>query len=160
MPDLTNDLLRALIDTMARVDTALDTLNAPAVTAAQMGISQAPNTPFFRMGEPLVIPVSPTSASAPFPATGTVTVPANATTFRIVNPNPFSVRLRGIKAGQGFQAVTSTTGWLFLPGAAEIYGTVNPVQISVMSVDGPLASSDKAQRAGTGILELQYGSGD
>jgi hypothetical protein len=34
-----------------------------------------------------------------------------------------------------------------------------PALVSVMSVDGPLAAFDARQKAGTGVLEMQYGGG-
>lgn len=115
----------------------------------------ADTAPFYRMGEPNIIPVSPTSGANPF----TITKPRNATSFRIVNNNPFAVRLVGTPAGRNFVQVTSTTGWLWMPGVEAIYGTVNPLLVSVMSVDGPFAQFDPAQKAGTGVIELQYGTG-
>ena len=152
MPDFTNDLLK-------RLTTAIDALNAATASATDIGIPNAPLMPFFRMGDPLLIPVSPTSGSNPFPANGNVPIPANVTTFRIVNCNPFAIRLKGTKAGQAFQQVTATTGWLFLPGAVEIYTTTQPIQMSAMSFNGPFAATDPAQVAGVGFLELQYGTG-
>lgn len=115
----------------------------------------ADTAPFYRMGEPNIIPVSPTSASNQF----TIVRPKNATSFRIVNNNPFAVRLRGTATGQSFQIVSTTTGWLWMPGVEAIYETVSPVFVSVMSVDGPFGAFDPAQKAGTGVLELQYGTG-
>lgn len=115
----------------------------------------ADTAPFYRMGEPNIIPVSPTSASNQF----VIKMPKNATSFRIVNNNPFAVRLRGTTAGMPFNQVTSTTGWLWMPGVEAIYGTVKPAIVSVMSVDGPFAQFDPSQKAGTGVIELQYGSG-
>ena len=148
----TNDLLAAL-------QVTLEKLNAATQTVTDAGIPNAPLMPFFRMGEPLMIPVSPTSGVNPFPSTGTLILPPNVTTFRIANNNPFAVRLRGTRQGQSFQPVTLTTGWLFMPGAVEIYTTTQPTLMSAMSVDGPFAVSDPGQKAGTGILELQYGTG-
>lgn len=152
MADFTNELLKKL-------ESSVTALGAATQTATDLGIPNAPQTPFFRMGDPVVIPVSPTSANNPFPATGNVPIPPNVTTFRVTNNNPFAVRLRGNRAGMPFLAVTSTTGWLFLPGTVEIYTTVAPIQMSAMSVDGPFAASDPSQKAGTGVLELQYGTG-
>jgi hypothetical protein len=152
MTDYTNDLLK-------RLTSAIDALNAATASATDIGIPNSPLMPFFRMGEPLIIPVSPTSGIKPYPETGTLTLPPNVTTFRAINPNPFAVRLRGTRAGQPFNAVTSATGWLFLPGSVEVYTTLNPAQLSAMSVDGPFAATDPAQKAGVGVLELQYGTG-
>lgn len=148
----TNDLLAAL-------QTTLEKLNAATQAVTDAGIPNAPLMPFFRMGEPLRIPVSPTSGGNQFPASGNLTLPSGCTTFRIANNNPFAVRLKGTRQGQNFQSVSSTTGWLFMPGAVEIYTTTQPILLSAMSVDGPFAASDPTQKAGEGFLELQYGTG-
>lgn len=115
----------------------------------------ADTAPFYRMGEPNIIPVSPTSAINQF----TIVRPKNATSFRIINNNPFAVRLAGTPTGKPFVLVTTTTGWLWMPGVEAIYGTVNPLLVSAMSVDGPFAATDPTQKAGVGVLELQYGTG-
>ncbi len=148
----TNELLERLYG-------AIDASTAATRALREQGIPDPPLAPFFRMGEPLVIPVSPTSAGNQFPASGQVPIPDGCTTFRIANNNPFAVRLRGTKPGGTFTPVTATTGWLFMPGAVEIYTTTMPIYMSAMSVDGPFATSDVAQKAGTGVLELQYGTG-
>jgi hypothetical protein len=122
---------------------------------AAAGVPAGPQIPFYRMGEPYRIPVSPGSAGDRFD----VALPPNATSFRIVNANPFAVRLRGTKVGQDFQPVTPDSGWLFLPGTEGIYTTLGPIAVSVMSVDGPYVASDPNQKAGSGILEMQYGTG-
>lgn len=122
---------------------------------AVAGIPAGPQVPFFRMGEPYRIAVSPSSGSKRVD----VVLPPNTTSFRIVNNNPFAVRLRGTRLGQDFAMVTAETGWLFLPGTEGIYTTVNPAAVSVMSVDGPYVLSDPNQKAGSGILEMQYGTG-
>jgi len=152
MPDFTNELLKKL-------EGSVTALGAATQAAVDMGVPSAPQVPFFRMGEPVRILVSPTSGSTPYPESGNVPIPPNVTTFRVTNNNPFAIRLKGTRQGQSFQPVTSTTGWLFLPGSVEIYTTVAPIQMAAMSVDGPFAASDPSQKAGTGFLELQYGTG-
>lgn len=152
MTDYTNDLLK-------RLTAALDAANAATMSATDLGIPNSPLMPFFRMGEPLRIPVAPDSQNNPFPKTGTVELPPNVTTFRVTNNNPFAVRLRGTRTGQAFAPVAADKGWLFMPGATEIYTTVQPAQLSAMSVDGPYAATDDSQKAGIGFLELQYGTG-
>jgi hypothetical protein len=125
--------------------------------SSKMGNTLIPvaNIPFYRMGEPLIIPVSPTSAATPV----SVTIPRNATAFRIVNPNPFSVRLCGSTDADNFIQVTPITGWLWLPCVEAVYSTLMPVLMSAMSVDGPMAAFDARQKAGIGVLEMQYGAG-
>jgi hypothetical protein len=71
-----------------------------SLASSRMGntLIPPPNIPFYRMGEPLVMVVSPTSFSTPI----AVTIPPKATAFRIVNANPFSVRLCGSQDSDNF----------------------------------------------------------
>jgi hypothetical protein len=124
-------------------------------TGLSTGFPPSPQMPFYRIGEPVVIPVSPDSADEPFE----MVVPDKATSFQFTNRNPFAVRLRGTKVGQPFVQVTPTTGWLWLPGTQGIRSTVRPALVSVMSVDGPYGATSTEQRAGSGFIELQYGMG-
>lgn len=128
---------------------------AAAAFMQRSGIPMSPAIPFFRLGEPFVIPVSPASADNEF----AIQPPEGATVFQYTNNNPFSVRLRGTGQGKAFVQVSATTGWLWLPGTSRIYTSVMPRAVSVMSVDGPNASVQTAQRAGSGVIELQYGIG-
>lgn len=109
--------------------------------------------PFYRMGEPVRVPVSPTSGSSEY----VMSPPTGATCFIFTNPNLFACRLRGRRTGGTFTAVTSTTGWLILPGVMGPLGTLSPISLSAMSVDGPAAGYLDAAKAGSGFLELQYG---
>lgn len=118
-------------------------------------VPTGPQVPFYRMGEPVIIPVSPDSAGNPV----AVRLPPNATCFQYTNNNPFAVRLCGTREGRPFVAVTSSTGWLWMPGTQGIRTTLKPVFVSAMSVDGPYAASTPEQKAGTGFIELQYGAG-
>lgn len=153
MVQLTNELLMGLQQGLAMANEASD-------TATAAGVPMSPNTPFFRMGEPFRLPVSPTSGVNRFPsATTDLVIPPHVTTFRVTNNNPFCVRMRGQQPDAPFVAVTATTGWLFLPGTTEVLGSKYPIALTVMSVDGPLAASDDTQKAGTGFLEMQYGTG-
>lgn len=119
------------------------------------GLPAGPQVPFYRMGEPILIPVSPDSAGTPVE----VVLPPGATCFQYTNNNPFSVRLCGTREGLDFIPVTARTGWLWMPGTQVIRTTLRPVLLSAMSVDGPYAATSQEQKAGTGILELQYGTG-
>lgn len=132
--------------------------DAAAMQAAAAGIPIAPAIPFYRMGEPFRIPVGPDTADDPFPIDLSVfgTPP---TAFQYTNNNPFAVRLRGTRAGRDFVPVSSTTGWLWLPGSQGIRTTLVPALLSAMSVDGPYAATSPEQRAGVGFIELQYGTG-
>lgn len=148
MPLLTNQLLEKLAN-------ALDAFAQATTTATDLGLPQSPNMPFYRMGEPVRMQVSPTSASTPVP----VTLPPNVTSFMVNNLNPFPCRLRGTRQGGTFNAVSDTTGWVFMPGVSGPFTTVSPAFVSAQSVDGPFAKSDPNQKAGIGWLELQYGTG-
>lgn len=153
MSDFTNDLLKNL-------QTGLAMANAASSMAEAAGVPMSPNTPFFRMGEPIRLLATPSSGNTKFPETGTLQLPPNVTTFRVTNNNPFAIRLIGTRDGQDYQPCTPTTGYLFMPGCTEIYGTRYPLDLTVLSVDGPFAATDPSQKAGTGYLELQYGSGN
>lgn len=151
-PLLTNELLEKL-------EGAIGALNDAVHRAEILGIPIAPNVPFFRMGEPIRLPVSPTSGSDRFDLTGANKIPPNVTTFMVWNNNPFPCRLRGTREGQTFQAVTPTTGWVLWPGSNGPFTTLSPIALATLSIDGPFAASDTAQKAGVGWLELQYGTG-
>ncbi|MGX7706322.1 hypothetical protein [Methylobacterium sp. Gmos1] len=120
-----------------------------------LGLRANPQIPFYRIGEPRIFQVGPDTASLQ----QALTIPDGAMSFRYVNNNPFSVRLRGTPLGMTFQQITPTTGWLWLPGTSAIFTSVMPALISCMSVDGPNASVQAAQKAGVGVIELQYGLG-
>lgn len=122
---------------------------------ASAGVKMSPNIPFYRIGEPAVIPFTPTSGNVEVP----VTVPAGATSFQYTNNNPCSVRFRGRLQGAPFVALTSTTGWLWLPGASRVYTSLQPISVVAIGVDGPNASVQTAQKACSGTIELQYGTG-
>lgn len=125
-----------------------------ATNAAWMrdaAVPVSPHIPFYRIGEPFLIPVSPTSAGTEFP----IAVPEGMTAFQYTNNNDFSVRLKGRSKGKPFVPVTAQTGWLWLPASSRIYTSLQPISISAMSVNGP----SPLQRAGTGFIELQYGTG-
>lgn len=150
---LTNELLDALLKGLAMA-------NSASTEAGLAGVPMAPNTPFFRMGEPVRLLATPTSGNTRFPAAGTdFDLPPNVTTFRATNNNPFAIRMRGYPANVAFTPVTPEIGHLFLPGSCEIFTTRYAVAWSVMSIDGPMAAFDPSQKAGTGFLELQYGTG-
>jgi hypothetical protein len=140
-------------DLYVRIGSLIEAINNPPGAVA--AVPRTAPGPFFRMGEPLLIPVSPNSAAVPF----TVVMPPNSTTFQFTNNNPFAVRLCGTRVDQDFVMVTGATGWLWMPGTQGIRTTLNPKFLSVMSVDGPYAATSPDQKAGTGFIELQYGTG-
>lgn len=112
-------------------------------------------TPFFPMGDPIIVPVGPDTAADEIP----MDIPLGATTYQWTNANSFSVRFRGTIPGSRFVAVTTKTGRLWLPGTQGIRTTLSPYLASAMSVDGPYAASNPEQKAGRGFVELQYGVG-
>jgi hypothetical protein len=80
-----------------------------------------------------------------------------ATSFCIVNPTKYWVRLRGSGDGQtqtgSYVPVTATTGWLFPPGFWGVMSTQFPRYMSVMSVD------KQGLGTGSGVIEISYGGG-
>jgi hypothetical protein len=119
------------------------------------GVKMSPDIPFYRIGEPAVIPFTPASGGVEV----AVSVPAGATSFQATVNAPCAVRLRGKLAGAAFVAVTSTTGWLWMPGTSRVYTSLQPLSVAAMGVDGPNASVQAAQKACSGTVELQYGTG-
>lgn len=118
---------------------------------------------FRRQADPLILPVSSSAQQ--------YTVPANyfstggpglgATSFMVVNPNNFWVRLKGsgdnrpgVTNTASYTAVTATTGWLFPPGYVGVFATQFPVWMSTMSVDY------QGLGTGSGTLEIYYGGGN
>lgn len=64
------------------------------------------------------------------------------TSFRVFNPNPCCVRLRGVSAtdqnpNPEFVPITLTTGWGFAPLSTEIAGTQYPMYMSAMYFPTP-----------------------
>lgn len=113
--------------------------------------------PFSRIGQPIHIPVSATSAMTPY----AFTLPANAKTFIFINPNPFDCRLEGYPAGAPMTGVTWNTGWMVL--ARMTFGpfrTKSPVAMSAQAFGtkgNPLV--DGFDYTGC-FLELHYGDGE
>lgn len=127
--------------------------NAEYLSAA--GAKMSPNIPFYRIGEPFIIPFTPTSGAVEV----MVTPPPGATSFQYTNNNPCAVRFRGRVNGAPFTALTPTTGWLWLPGTSRVYTSLQPMSVAAMGVDGPNASVQAAQKACSGNVELQFGTG-
>lgn len=152
MAAFTNELL-------AELRSAISMLNDAVSVAQNLGIPISPNVPFFRMGDPIRVLATPTSGGDRFDLTGAIKLPPNVTSFMAWNNNPFPIRLKGTFQGQSFQPVTGTTGLVFYPGGNGPFTTRNPIAYAVQSIDGPFAGSDPAQKAGTGWIEMQYGTG-
>lgn len=143
---------------------ALAQSNTPQTTAAgpnaeylaTAGVKMSPRMPFYRIGEPFVIPFTPTSGAIEVP----VSPPAGSTSFQYTLNAPCAVRFRGRVQGAPFTALTPTTGWLWLPGTSRVYTSLQPISVAAMGVDGPNASVQAAQKACSGTVELQYGTGE
>lgn len=124
--------------------------------------------PFFRVGQAVRIPVSKTSASAPFDLTGKMpNVPD--LTFLFINNCPFDVRLEGTPMGSdgvtvaAFQPVTGSTGWMIM--ARTVMGpftSKKPMLLSAQAFAAPgLALPDDAWfQVNPCFLELVYGRGE
>lgn len=111
---------------------------------------------FRRFADPFIIPITPT-AGAGMVISGDPKFPPQGrnSSFLIVNPNPFCVRMKGSSQARdgGFVPVTTENGWLFLPWEKSVWTTQYPDWISAMSVT--LGGLD----AGSGRLEMSYGEG-
>jgi hypothetical protein len=119
------------------------------------GARMSPAIPFYRIGEPFIIPFTPSSWSTEVP----VQSPAGATSFQYTLNAPCAARFRGRFAGQAYVGLTPTTGWLWLPGTSRVYTSLQPISVTAVGVDGPNSSVQAAQRACSGTIELQYGTG-
>lgn len=120
-----------------------------------VGAMMSPQIPFYRIGEPFIIPFTPTSGSVEV----MVTPPPGATSFQYTLNAPCAARFRGRVQGASFVALTATTGWLWLPGTSRVYTSLQPISVAAMGVDGPNASVQTAQKACSGNVELQFGTG-
>lgn len=127
--------------------------NADYLGAA--GARMSPSIPFYRIGEPIIVPFTPTSGATEV----MVTPPPGATSFQYTLNAPCAARFRGRPAGASFVPLTATTGWLWLPGSSRVYTSLQPISVAAMGVDGPNASVQAAQKACSGTIELQYGTG-
>lgn len=145
----------ALLIQMVGAASASQNVPSNAAWMTDTDVPVSPHIPFYRIGEPLVIPVGPNTANDPFE----VNLAVGVTAFQYTNNNPFAVRLCGTRPGRAFVPVTATTGWLWMPGTSRIYTSLIPAFVSAMSVDGPYATSSPDQKAGVGFVELQYGTG-
>jgi len=114
--------------------------------------------PFYRMGAPVRVPVSATSADTPFSMAGKI--PPNAKAFLFINPNSFDVRLEGARNGDSFTPVTDQTGWLILARSTMgPFTSKMPAALSAKAVatqGAPLLASLKFTDT---FIELFYGEG-
>jgi hypothetical protein len=119
-----------------------------------------PAQPFARIGQPVRVPVSATSAGSEFPVTAGM-MPGNSDlTFMFVNPNPFDVRLEGTPANSAFVQVSESTGWLVL--ARQSLGpftSKNPVKLSAQAFGTPGMPLTPGYDYTGAVIELVYGRG-
>lgn len=102
-------------------------------------------SPFIRSGsgDPVIFDGVTTT-----PKQFAITKPADATSYRFVNPCNVDVRIR--KVGSLTETVTLTTGTRFMARSAETLGTSDPKFVSIIATATP---------AGDCSPELQYGRG-
>lgn len=102
-------------------------------------------TPFVRSGngDPIIFTGVTTTAKQ-----FAITKPADATSYRFVNPCNVDVRIR--KVASLSESVTLTTGTRFLARSSETLGTSEPQFVSIIATAAP---------TGDCAPELQYGRG-
>lgn len=111
-------------------------------------LSSAGTIPYRRLTDPIMLNVGTTSQRTQVPAGF---IPAEATSFRITNPNPFWVRLKGFTGPTAANGtISATEGWLFQPGFSGVFTTQFPEYMATISVGAS---------AGTGVIEISYGIG-
>lgn len=111
-------------------------------------LSNSGTIPYRRLTDPLMLAVATTSQRTQVPPGF---IPAEATSFRITNPNPFWVRLKGFTGPAASSGtISATEGWLFQPGFSGVFTTQFPEYMATISVGAA---------AGTGVLEISYGIG-
>ena len=107
----------------------------------------ADTTPFFRMGDPFVLPATATAQQYQ------INQPAGSTSYRFVNPCNVDVRIRTV--GSLTEQVTRATGTRYLARTAEVVASSPPLTtpriVSVMAMSDPGATPCEP--------ELLYGSG-
>ncbi len=113
------------------------------------GSSDAPmtvlSTPFIRSGtgDPIIFDGVTTTAKQ-----FAITKPADATSYRFVNPCNVDIRIRRVGSMQ--ETVTLTTGTRFLARSSETLGTSQPAFVSIIATAAPTTECSP---------ELQYGRG-
>ncbi len=105
---------------------------------------------FRRYTDPLMLPVGQTAQRFDVPA-GFIK-PAY-TSFLVVNPNSFWVRLKGFDTAAAYADIADGQGFLLAPGESAVYATQRP---AVMSTIGVVRQGIPV---GSGFLELSYGNG-
>lgn len=103
------------------------------------------STPFIRSGtgDPIIFDGVTTTAKQ-----FQITKPADATSYRFVNPCNVDVRIRRVSSM--FESVTLTTGTRFLARSSETLGTSAPQFVSLIATAAPTTEC---------APELQYGRG-
>lgn len=109
-------------------------------------------TPYRRLTDPIMLPISNVGSSTAVPANF---IPLNADAFQVVNSNSCYVRLRGFKTGEAGE-VEEGRGWLLPPGHVAVYATQKPERMSVMAVARPGFPVVQGELV---PLEVNYGFG-
>lgn len=107
----------------------------------------ADTTPFYRMGDPFILPVSIK------PRQYQIDQPPGSTSYRMTNPCTVDIRIKTV--GSLTATVTTSTGTLFLARTAEVVASSPPLTtpriVSVMAMSDPGAAGCSP--------ELLYGTG-
>ena len=117
---------------------------------------------FYRVGQPVRIPVSPTSGSTQFHLElkgEQLMVPD--LTFMFVNQNPFDVRLEGTQKDKTFMDVNQNRGWLIM--ARTVMGpftSKKPEFLSAQAFGSPGNPLPENFNYDECYLELVYGRGE
>jgi hypothetical protein len=120
---------------------------------------------FSRIGNPMRVPVSPTSGSTMFSTSGKIPMASANLTFQFVNLLPVDLWLEGFADSDSFTAVTEGRGWpIMARSASGVYTSKRPKLISVQAFASPglplpVEGVDGWTWANC-FLNLIYGEGD
>lgn len=93
----------------------------------------ADTTPFFRMGDPFVLPATQT------PQQYTINQPQGSTSYRLINPCTVDIRIKSVASLTS--TVTVTTGTRFLARTSEVVASSPPLTVprivSIMTMGDP-----------------------
>jgi len=124
-----------------------------------------PKLSFSRLGNPMRVPISPTSGLDKFSTSGKIPMSTQNLSFQFVNPLPCDVRLEGFAEEASFAAIAAGVGWLVMARSVSgIYTSKRPKFISAQAFASPgfpLPVEGVDGWTWTNcFLELVYGEGD